>query len=78
MIHVTEGAGRVQRRGGPVEVIGPGDTVWFEPDEDHWHGAAPARFLTHLAMQEVDDQGNAAYWGEQVTDADYLAEPADG
>ena len=78
VIHVTEGAGRVQRRGGPVEVIGPGDTVWFEPDEDHWHGAAPARFMTHLAMQELDDQGNAAYWGDHVTDADYLAEQADG
>jgi quercetin dioxygenase-like cupin family protein len=78
VIHVTEGAGLVQRRGGPVEVIRPGDTVRFEPDEDHWHGATPDRFMTHLAMQEADDEGNAAYWGDHVTDAEYLVEPASG
>ena len=57
-IYVTEGVGRCQRRGGPVEVIRPGDRVYFEPGEDHWHGAAPSRFMTHIAMQEVDDQGS--------------------
>ena len=56
-IYVTEGIGRCQRRGGPVEVIRPGDRVYFEPGEDHWHGAAPDRFMTHFAMQEVDDGG---------------------
>ena len=66
-IYVTEGVGRCQRRGGPVEVIRPGDRVFFEPGEDHWHGAAPNRFMTHLAMQEVDDQGSLVTWGEHVT-----------
>jgi quercetin dioxygenase-like cupin family protein len=60
---VTEGVGRCQRRGGPVEVIRPGDRVFFEPGEDHWHGAAPDRFMTHLAMHQVDQEGNAVDWG---------------
>lgn len=70
-IYVTEGVGRCQRRGGPVEVIRPGDRVFFEPGEEHWHGAAPDRFMTHLAMLEVDDAGNSATWGEHVSDAEY-------
>ena len=70
-IYVTEGVGRCQRRGGPVEVIRPGDRVFFEPGEEHWHGAAPDRFMTHLAMQEVDDEGNSAAWGEHVNDEEY-------
>ncbi len=70
-IYVTEGVGLVQRRGATVEVIRPGDRVFFEPGEDHWHGAAPARFMTHLAMLEVDDQGNSATWGAHVTDEEY-------
>jgi quercetin dioxygenase-like cupin family protein len=78
VIHVTEGVGRVQREGGPIEEIRAGDTVRFEPDENHWHGAAPTHFMTHIAMHEVDDEGIAAYWGEQVSEADYLAEPASG
>src|SRR4051794_19470280 len=53
-LYVTEGVGRCQRRGGPVEVIGAGDRVFFEADEEHWHGAAPEGFMTHLAMQQVD------------------------
>ncbi len=72
-IHVTEGAGLCQRRGGPIEAIGPGDTVSFEPEEEHWHGAAPDRFMTHIAMQEVDDQGSPVTWGEHVTDDEYGA-----
>lgn len=75
-IYVTEGVGICQRRGGPIEVIQPGDRVFFEPGEDHWHGAAPTRFMTHLAMQEVDDQGSAVTWGQHVTDAEYGAAPA--
>src|SRR6266487_1886291 len=74
-IYVTEGVGLAQRRGGPIEVIRPGDRVFFESGEDHWHGAAPNRFMTHLAMQQVDDQGNAANWGDQVTDEEYAAAP---
>ena len=77
ILHVVEGEGRAQRRGGPVEAIRAGETVRFEPDEDHWHGAAPDRFMTHLAIQEADDEGVPAYWGEQVADEDYLAEPAE-
>jgi quercetin dioxygenase-like cupin family protein len=75
-IYVTEGIGLTQRRGRPIEVIRPGDRVFFEPDEDHWHGAAPNRFMTHLAMFEVDDEGNSATWGEHVTDEEYNAAPA--
>ena len=72
-IYVLEGVGLAQRRGGPVEVIRPGDRVFFEPGEEHWHGAAPDRFMTHIAMLEVDDEGNAATWLEHVTDEEYLA-----
>src|SRR5438094_145504 len=60
-IFVTEGVGLVQRRGGPIEVIRPGDRVFFEPGEHHWHGAAPTRFMTHLAMLDVEDEIDAAY-----------------
>ena len=74
-IYVTEGVGRCQRRGEPVEIIKPGDRVYFEPDEAHWHGADPARFMTHVAMQEVDDQGSFVTWGERVSDAEYNARP---
>ena len=72
-IFVVEGLGRAQRRGGPVEEIRPGDRVFFEPGEEHWHGAAPDRFMTHLAMLEVGDDGAPAEWGEHVTDAEYGA-----
>ena len=75
-IYVTEGVGLAQRRGGPVEVIRPGDRVFFEPGEDHWHGAAPDRFMTHLAMLEVDADGQSAVWAEHVTDEEYRAAPA--
>jgi quercetin dioxygenase-like cupin family protein len=75
-IYVTEGVGLTQRRGGSIEVIRPGDRVFFEPSEEHWHGAAPNRFMTHLAMLEVDDEGNAADWGDHVTDEEYGAAPA--
>jgi len=72
-IFVLEGEGRCQRRGGPVETIRPGDRVYFDPGEEHWHGAAPTRFMAHIAMQEVDDEGNAATWGKHVTDDEYLS-----
>ncbi len=72
-IHVTEGVGRVGRRDGAVEVIRPGDRVFFDPGEDHWHGASPSRFMTHLSMVEVDDNGNSATWGEHVSDEEYRA-----
>ena len=74
-IYVVEGVGRAQRRGGPVEVIRPADRVFFEPGEDHWHGAAPDRFMTHLSLVEVDDKGNSATWGAHVSDEEYAAAP---
>jgi quercetin dioxygenase-like cupin family protein len=75
-IFVTEGVGLAQRRGGSIEIIRPGDRVFFEPGENHWHGAAPTRFMTHLAMLEVDDKGNNATWGDHVTDEEYRAAPS--
>jgi quercetin dioxygenase-like cupin family protein len=75
-IFVLEGVGHAQRRGGPVEVIRPGDSVFFEPGEEHWHGAAATRFMTHIAMLQVDDEGNSANWGDHVTDEEYAAAPA--
>jgi quercetin dioxygenase-like cupin family protein len=74
-IYVLEGVGLAQRRGGAIEVIRPGDRVFFEPGEDHWHGAAPNRYMTHLAIFEVDGEGNAATWGDHVTDEEYGAAP---
>ncbi|MBR7559208.1 cupin domain-containing protein, partial [Mycobacterium tuberculosis] len=58
------------RWGGPVEAIHPGDVVWFEPGEKHWHGAAPTTAMTHIAIQEALD-GRAVDWLEHVSDADY-------
>jgi quercetin dioxygenase-like cupin family protein len=77
-IFVTEGVGLCQRRGGPIEVIRPGDRVFFEPDEDHWHGAASNRFMVHLAINEVDDDHALAVWGDKVTDDEYAAAPSMG
>ena len=77
-IFVTEGMGFAQRRGGSVEVIRPGDRVFFEPGEEHWHGAASERFMTHVAMLDVDDAGNSATWGDHVTDEEYRTAPNAG
>jgi quercetin dioxygenase-like cupin family protein len=74
-IYVTEGIGLCQSRGGSVDVIRPGDRVFFEPGEEHWHGATPNRLMTHVAMVEVDDEGNVAAWGDHVTDDEYGAAP---
>ena len=75
-IFVTEGVGLAQRRVGKIEVIRQGDRVFFEPGEEHWHGAAPTRFMTHIAMLDVDEKGNSATWGPHVTDAEYAAAPS--
>ncbi len=72
-IYVLEGVGLCQRRGGSVEVVRPGDRVFFEPGEDHWHGAAPNRFMVHIAMQQNDENGSPVSWGEHVTDEEYGA-----
>ncbi len=72
-IWVTEGVGLCQRRGGPIEVIRAGDRVFFEPGEDHWHGATPTRLMVHVAMQQADDDGSVVTWGEHVTEEEYGA-----
>ena len=74
-IYVTEGVGLARRRGGPVEVLHPGDRVFFAPGEEHWHGAAPDRLMAHVAVVQVDDEGNAATWLERVTDEEYGQPP---
>ena len=69
---VTAGCGRVQRDGGAIEEIRPGDVVWFEPSEKHWHGASPTTAMTHTAIQESLD-GKNVEWMEKVSDEQYLA-----
>lgn len=67
---VTAGLGRVQREGGPIEEIRPGDVVWFSPGEKHWHGASSHVAMTHIAIQE-ELGGSAVEWLEKVSDAQY-------
>ena len=69
---VTAGVGRVQRWGGPVEEIRPGDVIWFAPGEKHWHGATPTTAMTHIAIHEALD-GKTVDWLEKVTDEQYQA-----
>ena len=73
---VTEGVGLCQREGGPIEVIRPGDRVFFEPGENHWHGAAATRFMTHVAIQRADETGKPVAWGRHVTDDEYAQAPS--
>jgi quercetin dioxygenase-like cupin family protein len=70
-IFVIEGVGLCQHAGGPIEVIRPGDRVFFEPGENHWHGATPQRFMVHIAMHQLDDSGTAVTWGEHVSEEEY-------
>ncbi|WP_027346600.1 (R)-mandelonitrile lyase [Hamadaea tsunoensis] len=70
-VHVTEGRGRIQSRGGEILEIGAGDTVYTPPGEWHWHGAAPDHFMTHLAIWEAPESGPESEWGDLVTDAEY-------
>jgi quercetin dioxygenase-like cupin family protein len=74
-LHVTEGIGRVQARGGPVLEIRAGDTIHTPAREWHWHGAAPDRFMTHLAMWEAPAEGEETQWGELVSDPEYETQP---
>ncbi|MFD1882174.1 cupin domain-containing protein [Paracoccus pacificus] len=67
---VTAGTGLVQRDGGPIHRIEPGDVVWFAPGEKHWHGAAPDAAMSHIAVQEMLD-GKAVDWMEHVSEAEY-------
>lgn len=75
-LYVTDGRGLVATRGG-VKVILPGDSVFIEPGEEHWHGAAPDRFMAHVAVTEADENGSVATWGKHVTDEEYT-KPAQG
>lgn len=74
-IFILEGVGLVQRKGGPVEIVRPGDRVYFEPNEDHWHGAAPDRFMAHVAIVQTTLEGQSTQWGTHVSDAEYLTTP---
>jgi quercetin dioxygenase-like cupin family protein len=67
---VTSGGGRVQRVGGPIEEIRPGDVVWFAPGEKHWHGASPTTAMSHIAIQEALN-GSPVDWMEKVSDEQY-------
>lgn len=67
---VLSGAGLVQREGGPIEPILPGDIVWFAPGEKHWHGAAPTMAMSHIAIAEALD-GKVVDWLEHVSDEQY-------
>lgn len=69
---VTAGFGLVQREGESIQEIRPGDVVWFEPGEKHWHGASPNVAMTHIAIQE-SLEGKAVDWMEHVTDEQYSA-----
>jgi quercetin dioxygenase-like cupin family protein len=70
---VTAGCGRVRRWGGPIEEISPGDVVWFQPGEKHWHGAAPTTAMTHTTIVE-ELNGKSADWMEKVSDEQYLTD----
>lgn len=69
---VTAGCGRVQKEGGPIEEIRPGDVVWIAPGEKHWHGASATTAMTHIAIQEQLD-GSSANWMEHVSNEQYQA-----
>jgi quercetin dioxygenase-like cupin family protein len=69
---VTAGFGRVQRWGGPIEEIRPGDVVWFAPGEKHWHGASRETAMSHIAIQEVEN-GKVVDWMEKVSEGEYGA-----
>ncbi|WP_062305424.1 (R)-mandelonitrile lyase [Alicyclobacillus sendaiensis] len=70
MLIILEGVGWVQREGEPVQEVYPGDVVWFEPGERHWHGASPEHAMSHVAIQEALD-GSPVQWLEHVTDEEY-------
>lgn len=76
VLWVVSGVGRVQVEGGPVQELRPGDTAMIPPDTRHWHGAAPDRLFVHLAMSEVNNEGEGTQWFEHVSDEDYSRPPA--
>jgi len=70
-LYVTDDIGLVATRDGGVRQIHPGDVVYIEPGEEHWHGATPDRFMAHVAIQEADENGQVVTWLEHVSDEDY-------
>lgn len=70
---VTAGCGWVQREGGTIEEIRPGDVIWFAPGEKHWHGATATTAMTHIAIQEKHD-GQMVNWLEKVSEEQYLGQ----
>jgi len=73
-LHITQGVAYVQSRGGELLVLHPGQTVYTPPGVEHWHGAAPDRFMEHLAVLEnADDPSSTTTWGEHVTEQEYGA-----
>jgi len=70
-LYVTDGIGLVATRAGRVQEIRPGDVVYIEPGEEHWHGATADRFMAHLAMQEADENGRVVTWLDYVSDDEY-------
>ena len=72
-LYVTDGIGYVARAAASVQEIRPGDVVYIEPNEEHWHGATADRFMAHVAIQEADDQGQVVTWLDHVTDEEYGA-----
>ena len=74
-LHVLDGRGRIQARGGDLLEIRPGDTIHTPPGEWHWHGAAPDHFMTHLTVYEAADDGSEAEWGDHVSDEEYVRTP---
>ena len=72
-LYVTDGIGLVVTRGDGVRELRPGDVVYIEPGEEHWHGATPDRFMAHVALQEADASGTVVTWLQQVTDEEYAA-----
>ena len=73
---VTAGCGLIQTGDGPVEEICPGDVIWTQPGERHWHGASPTTGMTHIAIQEHLN-GTAANWMEKVSDEQYPGDSQD-
>lgn len=70
-LYVTDGIGYACTRGGEVQEIRPGDVVVIAPGEEHWHGATPDRFMSHVAVNEADDQGEVVTWLDHVSDEEY-------
>lgn len=77
-IHIIEGIGWVQREGEDIIEVRPGDTVFFEPGENHWHGASANRFMAHIAIVRISEDGQVVAWGKHVADDEYSGPMANG